>query len=66
MVHIALVFSSSMPSSICWSPMGPRVAMVRTWVWPLEKSPEPWVLGRRPTSAERGRISSRVLPSGRL
>ena len=44
----------------------PRVAMVSTWVWPRVKSPVPWVRGRTPMRALKGRISLVLRPSGRM
>ncbi len=54
-----------MVSSI-WSIRGiPRVVTLRTWVSPRSKRPEPCAVGRRPTSAESGRMSVMPLPSTR-
>ena len=58
--------SSPSPSITCSSEIAPRVAIESTWVWPLVNNPEPWVLGRTPTSEERCLISVSFLSSGLL
>ena len=55
-----------MVSSIWFIRGMPRVVMFRTWVSPRWKRPEPWAVGRRSTSADRGRMSDVPRPSMRM
>ena len=54
-----------MPSMICCSDTGARVATVMTWVWPRVNTPEPCGRGSTPTSHQMGRTSVSLRPSGR-
>ena len=65
-VHVALVTRRMPMVSSSWFMRGmPRVVTFSTWVSPRWKRAEPWAVGKRPTSADSGRMSVVPRPSMR-